>query len=105
MTDIYAIGTSVGTAGLAVRDTAGFRFYASDQVFMALESRRYERLAEICTARADFTDTRRSKALVVALYGAVWYRLLLDEPLDDGFISGMIKLARYSDRGLALAME
>jgi hypothetical protein len=39
--------------------------------------------------------------LVVALYGAVWYRLLLDEPLDDGFMSGMIKLARYSDRGLA----
>jgi hypothetical protein len=49
------------------------------------------------SARADFTDTCRSKALVVALYGAVWYRLLLDEPLDDGFISGgMIKLARYA---------
>jgi hypothetical protein len=27
-------------------------------------------------------------------YGADWYRLLLDEPLDDGFISGMMELAR-----------
>jgi hypothetical protein len=25
-------------------------------------------------------------------YGAVWYRLLLDEPLDDGFMRGMIEL-------------
>jgi hypothetical protein len=50
MNDIYAIEKSVGTAGLAVRDAAGFRFYASDQVFTTLESRRYERLAEIHTA-------------------------------------------------------
>jgi hypothetical protein len=27
-------------------------------------------------------------------HGAVWHRLLLDEPLDDGFISGMIELGR-----------
>jgi hypothetical protein len=32
--------------------------------------------------------------LVVALYGAVWYRLSPDEPLDAGLISGTIELAR-----------
>ena len=48
--------------------------------------------------------TGRSSILETALYGAVWYRLLLDEPLDDASQRD-IKLARYSDRGLALAME
>jgi hypothetical protein len=43
--------------------------------------------------RAGITETRRREALVVALYGAVWYRQLLDEPVDDGLISGMIELA------------
>jgi hypothetical protein len=61
-------------------------------------------LGTLACAR-DLRDSAARKASVVALYGAVWYRLLSDEPLDDGFISGMIKLARYSDRGLALAME
>jgi hypothetical protein len=50
MTDIYAIETSIGTAGLAVRDAAGFRFYASDQLFTTLENQQYARLAEIYTA-------------------------------------------------------
>jgi hypothetical protein len=50
MTDIYAIETSVGTAGLAVRDASGFRFYAADHVFTALENQQYARLAEIYTA-------------------------------------------------------
>jgi predicted RecB family endonuclease len=50
MNDIYAIETSARTAGLAVCDAAGFRFYASDQMFTTLECRRYERLAEIHTA-------------------------------------------------------
>jgi len=33
-------------------------------------------------------------AIRSCFYGAVWYRLLLEEPLDNGFISGMIALAR-----------
>jgi AcrR family transcriptional regulator len=44
--------------------------------------------------RAGITNTRRRETLVLALYGAVWYRLLLDEPLDDAFIVEMIELAR-----------
>jgi len=50
MTDIYAIETSVGTAGLAVRDASGFRFYASDQLFTTLENQQYARLVEIYNA-------------------------------------------------------
>jgi hypothetical protein len=30
---------------------------------------------------------------------AVWYRLLLDEPLDDAFIAAMIELARPAGSG------
>jgi hypothetical protein len=44
--------------------------------------------------RAGITDPGQRDALVLALYGAVWYRLLLDEPLDDTFIAAMIELAR-----------
>jgi AcrR family transcriptional regulator len=38
-------------------------------------------------------DEHRREALVFALYGGLWYRLLLDEPLDDVFVSGMMALA------------
>ena len=53
----------------------------------------------ICRSRAqlgrpDQPTSATPEALVVALYGAVWYRLLPDEPLDTGFISGTIELAR-----------
>jgi AcrR family transcriptional regulator len=46
--------------------------------------------------RAGISDPRQREALVLALYGAVWYRLLLDEPLDDTFVDAMIELARPS---------
>ena len=49
--------------------------------------------------RAGITDLRQREALVLALYGAVWYRLLLDEPLDDAFIAAMIELARPAGSG------
>ena len=44
--------------------------------------------------RAGITDPCQREALVLALYGAVWYRLLLDEPLDDDFIAELVALAR-----------
>jgi hypothetical protein len=50
MTNIFAIETSARTAGLAVRNEADFRFYASDHAFVALEGRTYVRLEDI---RAD----------------------------------------------------
>ena len=50
MTDIYAIETSVGTAGLVVREASGFRFYAFVQLFATLENQQYARVDEIHTA-------------------------------------------------------
>jgi hypothetical protein len=47
MTDIFAVEMPTRTAGLAVRAEAGFRFYASDQTFAALEGRSYDRLEDI----------------------------------------------------------
>ena len=40
------------------------------------------------------TDASRREALVLSLYGALWYRLLLDEPLDEAFVNSMCALAR-----------
>jgi hypothetical protein len=50
MTNIFAIETSARTAGLAIRNDADFRFYASDHAFVPLEGRAYVRLEDI---RAD----------------------------------------------------
>jgi len=47
MTNIFAIETSARTAGLAVRNEADFRFYASDQAFADLEGRSYRRIEDI----------------------------------------------------------
>jgi hypothetical protein len=44
-------------------------------------------------ARWGINEERR-EALILALYGALWYRLLLDEPLDEVFITEMMALAR-----------
>jgi hypothetical protein len=59
MTDIFAIETSMRTAGLAVRADAGFRFYASDHVFTGLENRSYRRLEDIHTDVARLASARQ----------------------------------------------
>ncbi|SDR63226.1 transcriptional regulator, TetR family [Rhizobiales bacterium GAS191] len=38
------------------------------------------------------------ETLMRAIYGALWYRLLLDEPLDEAFIDAMTDLAERSLR-------
>jgi AcrR family transcriptional regulator len=38
-------------------------------------------------------DAARRETIVAALYGAFWYRLLLDEPLDDAFAVQLAALA------------
>ena len=35
--------------------------------------------------RRRIADPARRETMVAAIYGAVWYRLLLDEPLDEAF--------------------
>jgi AcrR family transcriptional regulator len=41
---------------------------------------------------AGITEARRRETLILSLYGALWYRLLLDEPIDDMFADQMIEL-------------
>ena len=50
MPQSFAVETKHGVAGLLVRVQRGFRFYASDQAFAALEDRRYRRIED---ARID----------------------------------------------------
>jgi hypothetical protein len=63
MTDIFAVEIPTRTAGLAVRAEAGFRFYASDQTFAALEGRSYDRLEDIHTDVRRLAKTPRVPAL------------------------------------------
>ena len=44
-------------------------------------------------ARWGVVVEERREALVLALYGALWYRLLLDEKLDTAFVAAMVRLA------------
>jgi AcrR family transcriptional regulator len=45
-----------------------------------------------CLAHAGITAKHRD-GLVLAIYGALWYRLLLEEPLDVAFVRQMTALA------------
>jgi AcrR family transcriptional regulator len=49
-----------------------------------------------CLAHAG-VEARHREGLVLAIYGALWYRLLLDEPLDAGFVRRMNALVSESD--------
>ena len=46
-----------------------------------------------CLAHAGVA-ARQREGLVFAIYGAVWYRLFMDEPLDAAFIRRMTALAQ-----------
>lgn len=46
-----------------------------------------------CLAHAGVEATHR-EGLVFAIYGALWYRLFMDEPLDATFVRRMTALAR-----------
>jgi AcrR family transcriptional regulator len=46
---------------------------------------------------ARIPDAARREAMIAAIYGAVWYRLLLDEPLDDSLASQLAALAPASE--------
>jgi hypothetical protein len=47
MTDAYVIEAESVTAGIAIRERGGFRFYASAAPFWAIDLRKYRRLREI----------------------------------------------------------
>ena len=50
----------------------------------------------VALARWGVAEEDRREALVLALYGALWYRLLLDEKLDAAFVAAMVRLAGSS---------
>jgi hypothetical protein len=52
---------------------------------------RREPLRQILAARVS--DAQRREALIAAIYGAVWYRLLLDEPVDEALAIELAALA------------
>lgn len=56
-----------------------------------IERRRQTLCSEL--ARWGVTDEKRREALVLAIYGAFWYRLLMAEPLDEEFVAAMAGLA------------
>ena len=49
-----------------------------------------------CLAHAGIKPRHRD-GLVLAIYGALWYRLFLDEPLDAAFVRQMTALADAAD--------
>jgi hypothetical protein len=66
-------------------------------LFDRLIAHRREALDSVLRA-AGIAEARRRETLIFALYGALWYRLLLDEPLDDAFADQMVELAQAQDR-------
>lgn len=50
MTDAFVIETPRLTAGIAVREPRGFRFYASDRLFQCLDNREFRALRELRAA-------------------------------------------------------
>ncbi len=56
-----------------------------------IEPRR-EPLRQILATRV--ADAHQREALVAAIFGAIWYRLLLDEPVDEALAVELAALAR-----------
>jgi len=50
MTDAFVIETAHHTAGIAVRERSGFRFYASDRLFYSLDNRSFSGMRELWAA-------------------------------------------------------
>jgi hypothetical protein len=59
MTDAFVIETERRTAGIAIRERSGFRFYAADRVFQSLDNRTFRGLRDLhatvdrCAADAE----------------------------------------------------
>ena len=60
MADAFVIEHHDLTAGIAVRERGGFRFYSSDALFRKIDTRRFRRLREIRLAVKRVTDAARA---------------------------------------------
>jgi hypothetical protein len=47
MTDAFVIETERRTAGIAIRERSGFRFYAADRIFQSLDNRTFRGLRDL----------------------------------------------------------
>jgi hypothetical protein len=62
MYDAFIIETATHTAGLAVRDAGGFRFYASDSRFYPIDNRVFGGLRAVQTAVESIVSAERPAA-------------------------------------------
>jgi hypothetical protein len=62
MSDAFVIETAARTAGLAIREGRGFRFYASDHSFQALDNRLFGGIGAIQSAVAAIVRPRRESS-------------------------------------------
>jgi len=53
----------------------------------------FRRLLEAARDRGEIPKTSDPDVVVTTLYGAMWYRLLMDEPLDHDFAASLAKFA------------
>ena len=53
---------------------------------------RRQALRQLLLENEEHVSSANAEAAVVALFGALWYRLLLDEPLDDKFARRLAKV-------------
>lgn len=84
--------TRAGPVLRSLMAQAQFDAALRDKVRARLIEPRREALRR-CLAHAG-VEARRREALVFAIYGALWYRLFMDEPLDAAFVRQMTALAR-----------
>ncbi|HXZ01564.1 MAG TPA: hypothetical protein VEI03_16335 [Stellaceae bacterium] len=69
MANAFVIEHRHVTAGIAVRERGGFRFYASHALFFSIEARKFRRLRELHAAIARLADSARFS--VAAFHPAV----------------------------------
>jgi hypothetical protein len=62
MTDAFVIETTHHTAGIAVRERRGFRFYASDLLFQPIDNRKFRDLHGLRVVVDRFAAASRSPA-------------------------------------------
>ncbi len=85
-----------------------FRRFAPILKGLMAEAQRDERTREILNQRliaprrqrlSELLGETSESPLVSALFGALWYRILLDEPLDDEFLQRLSRLAERAKSG------
>jgi hypothetical protein len=56
MADAFVIELNHFTAGIAVRERGGYRFYASDDLFLTIDARKFRRVRDVSTAARRIAD-------------------------------------------------